>query len=167
MSVNYSEYFPFGQYYRKYIMPKVKRARVSSSTKFICALPNHEDTDPSLSILKQDGHELIKCFGCGFTGNIIKFHKTFVLQKEQRYLSTEDAIKEIASIFNIDYRIIPKESEQVGVDSDKIDYEIMKRTEKFDISDYRYKLIEGKSRGEGIVYYNTLMMIMLNEFKNG
>ena len=37
--------------------------------------------------------------------------------------------------------------------------------DSFDIGDFKYMVAEGKRQGKGIGYFNTLLMVMVNEVK--
>lgn len=166
---NYSKYFPVLDYYRKFVIPmNLKRYWIKQDKLLVC--PIHPDHDPSLGIIKtKNGGEVLHCFGCNYVAkSIINFHQDVCRIKQKRYISEEDAIYELCSIFNIDYATLPKELVSTEVDKDlKQEVELVESISKFDISDYKHFILEGKRKKKGVGYFNTLMMTMLNEVKKG
>lgn len=164
--VDYSNYFPITEYYRRVVMPLNRKYKITGGDKMIC--PLHDDHDPSLSIIpNKTGVEVCHCFGCNYWGNVIKLHKRVMQRHKGKVLSTEEVRRDLCRTFNIKYETLP--SEEAVSDDDDIRKEVAMVEaigEKFDISDFKYLIIEGKKRKKGIGYFNALMMSMINEIKN-
>lgn len=168
MSSSYSKYFPVLEYYHKFISPmNPKRYWIKQNKLMVC--PIHNDHDPSLGVIRgKDGSETVHCFGCNYVAkNIIIFHQDVVRIKQKRLISEEESLHELCEIFGVDYSSLPNELIAYSdVDKDlKREVELSEKLGKFDISDYRQLILEGKRKGKGIGYFNTLMMTMLNEVK--
>lgn len=168
MNIKYSDYFPIKDYYEKVVMPLDKKFRHTRKDKFICCL--HEDTDPSLGIVhsKSKG-EIFHCFGCNSWGTIIDLHKRVSLKYFGRRLDDELCKRELCNIFGINYNTLPKEDYCIDSCRDKdVRKELALRDSynKFTISDFKDGIIEGKMEGKGIGFFNTLLIQMLDSFKN-
>ena len=163
--MNYSKYFPVREYYRKYIIPINPNRYRDTSDKMVC--PVHDDHDPSLGIIhsKKDG-EICHCFGCNFWGNIVELHQRVNRRLFKKYLSEEEAIKDLCRIFKIDYNTLPKEVSTKDLEKGlRQEIALNEALEGFDIGDFKQMIIEGKRNKKGITYFNTLMMIAINELK--
>lgn len=168
MDVNYSEYFPLREYYEKVVMPINKRFRVTKGDKFICCL--HDDTDPSMGIIhsKKKG-EIYHCFGCNSFGTVVDLHKRVSLKYFNKMLDDDSAKRDLCRIFDIDYKTLPREDdytiENIGDKDVRKELAMREALNKFDISDFRDRFIEGKIEGKGVPYFNSLMVRMINEVK--
>lgn len=163
--MNYSKYFPIEEYYQKVVTPIDRKYRFGSSGKLLC--PVHDDKNPSMGIIREkDGKEIVHCFGCGFWGDVVQLHQRVCSRLLKKYLSADEAIRDLCSIFGVDYSIIPKETDGVSQDKDiRVEVGIQKAQEKFDISDFTYMFREGKLQKKGVPYFNTLLMTMVSEVK--
>lgn len=161
--MDYSKLFPIRDYYNKYIVPINPGRYKETATTMVC--PVHNDHDPSLGIIKSksDG-EICHCFGCNFWGNVVELHKRVNRRHFKKYLSDEEAKKELCGIFGVDYGSLPDEKgsrDKYVIQEALLDESI----NKFDISDFKYMLLDGKRKGKKINYFNTLLMVMTNEVK--
>lgn len=165
MGVVYSKYFPVHEYYEKVVVPLDPRRYRVVGDKMIC--PLHNDHDPSLGVIhKKDGNELIHCFGCNFWGNIIRLHQVISKKYKDKYLTPEDAVKDLCSIFGVDYNTIPIDNADLIEDIDtRQEAKLMQCFDTFDIGDLKYLIKKGKQQKKGIGYYNTLMIMMISELK--
>lgn len=68
--------------------------KVGNSYKTMCMLSNHDKDTPSFSIPENENY--FKCFGCGESGNLIKFVELY------ENLDNTDAIKSICNNIGID-----------------------------------------------------------------
>lgn len=164
--MDYSKVFPVEEYYRKFVVPINPRLyRISSSGKMVC--PVHNDHDPSLGIVqsKSDG-ELVHCFGCNFWGNVVDLHRRVCKRHFKRYLSEEDAKKELCNIFNMPYSLLPKEKTKSVDKGIKEEIGMLEAEDKFDISDYRELVLKGKLSKKPVAYFNMLLVNMISEVKN-
>ena len=166
MSVNYSKYFPILDYYEKIVKPINPRHFKISSDKMMC--PFHADKNPSLGIIrKKSGEEIGHCFGCHYVGDIVKIHQDITKNYMKRYIPPEESIKELCSIFGVDFNTIPIDDystiEDRGTREEAL---LMQAMEDFDIGDFRYMLQQGKRENKSIVYFNTLLMMMIDKFKD-
>lgn len=85
--------------------------------------PFHNDTNPSLSISKDK--QIFKCFVCNEAGNVFTFIQKY---KKIPYMR---AVKEVADIVGIDFKLAePKQTEVVNVKT-KVLYDILKETTNF------------------------------------
>ena len=85
--------------------------------------PFHNDTNPSLSISKDK--QIFKCFVCNEAGNVFTFIQKY---KKIPYMR---AVKEVADIVGIDFKLAePKQTEVVNVKT-KVLYDILKETTSF------------------------------------
>lgn len=155
-----SKYFSIKEYYEKVIIPiDRKRFRVASGDKMIC--PLHNDHDPSLGIIINKGKETYHCFGCNAWGDIVDLHLRISKKYFKKYLNREESLKELCKIFNVD------ETEIIGIDKtkenldEKRDGLIEENQGKFDLTDYKYLVLNGKLQKRSIGYFNALMMSMI------
>ena len=163
--MNYSKYFPVREYYEKYVIPINPNRYRMTTDKMVC--PVHNDHDPSLGIIrsKSDG-EVCHCFGCNFWGNIVELHQKINRRHFKKYLSDEEAKKDLCRIFNIDYNSLPKEVNEGTIEKGlRQEIALNQAIEGFDIGDFKYLIQEGKKNKKGLNYFNTLMMVMVNEVK--
>jgi len=92
-------------YYARYITildKKFKHGRLSGRDKVIC--PFHDDTDPSLGLIK---HKFFKnvgvyhCLGCGVAGTIVRMHQRIQKQYYGVDLTEREACESLAVLFHI------------------------------------------------------------------
>lgn len=165
MDIDYGKYFSIRDYYEKIIMPIDKKFKYPKKDMFICCL--HGDTDPSMGVVhsKKKG-EQYHCFGCNAWGNIVDLHQKVSLKYFKKNLDTEQSKRELCKIFGVDYNILPKEDDySIGNDVDKNVRRALAFKESlnnYTISDFNRDFIEGKIRGEGVSYFNTLLINMLD-----
>lgn len=165
--MDYSKYFPVREYYRKYIIPINPSRYRESSTGKMMVCPVHNDHDPSLGIvhLKKEG-EICHCFGCNYWGNVVELHQRVNRRLFKKYLSEEDAIRDLCKIFEIDYNTLPKEVSVKDLERGlRQEIALNEALEGFDIGDFKQMITEGKKKKKGIAYFNTLMMMAVNEVK--
>ncbi len=165
--MDYSEKFPIIDYYKKVVMPvDRKRFWVKSDKMMVC--PLHNDVNPSMGVIKsKNGEELYHCFGCNSWGNVVELHRRVSKKLFNRYLSEEDAVKDLCRIFNVKYvDVEPSEEDRFDVDM-KQDRAVQDAINNFDISDFREMLQAGKRDKKGVAYFNTLVMIMVDNLKGG
>ena len=164
---NYSKYFPVIEYYKKFVSPmNPKRYWVKQNKLMVC--PIHNDHDPSLGIIRdKSGSEKLHCFGCNYLAkSVVQFHQDVCRIKQRRMISEEESIRELCNLFNVDFNSLPKSLVSTDIDKDiKQQIELLDSQDKFDISDYKQLILEGKRKKKGIGYFNTLTMVMLNEVK--
>lgn len=92
-------------YYERYVKPLEKRFfeyNFYGSKTVICCF--HNDTDPSLGLINHrflSDVKIYHCFGCGTSGTVIRMHQVVQETYFKRVLTTDEACKELASLFNI------------------------------------------------------------------
>ena len=165
--MDYSRFFPILEYYEKFVIPlNPRRYRVKSEKMMVC--PLHDDHDPSMGIIhsSKDG-EIFHCFGCNRWGNVVDLHQGVCKRLLGRYVSRKEAVRELCKILNVDYdTVCASESESEESDSsEKAELALDEAISRFDISDFKELFLQGKLSGKGIGYFNSLMMIMINELK--
>lgn len=164
----YKDYFPILDYYKKIVVPiNSKRFWVKSDKMMVC--PLHDDVNPSMGIIiGKDGDEIYHCFGCNKWGNVVDLHKKVSRKFFKKYYSDEDALKDLCKIFNVPFEKVNIEINNIVEDEDvRRELALNKAIDKFDISDFREKFIEGKLQKKSIGYFNTLTMMMINALKEG
>lgn len=165
--MDYSKYFSVIDYYERFVIPlNPSRYKVKSDKMMVC--PCHNDHDPSLGIVHTKDGELVHCFGCNFWGDIVKLHQRVNKRLLKKYLSEEEALKDLCRVMGVDYNKLPKESpegEAVGSENADLrqELELEKALDRFDLQDFKHMILEGKRNKKGVAYFNTLMMIMVNE----
>lgn len=166
MSVNYAKYFPIDEYYKKVVVPINPRHFRFSGDKMMC--PFHGDKNPSLGVIrKKSGEEIGHCFGCNYVGDVVKMHQDIVKNYQKKYISMEESLKELCSLFGVDYSSIPVDNfANIDDKGTREEAMLMQAMEDFDIGDFRYMLQQGKREKKGIVYFNTLLMMMIDKFKD-
>lgn len=157
-----NECFPVDVYYRRVVIPlDRKRFRIGSGGKMVC--PLHDDHDPSLGVT--DSGKL-HCFGCGYWGNVVDLHILVMKKYKKIYMSRKEAINDLCRIFGIDKDTVDEADLDDEKSSDvKRDGMIEDMQYRFDISDFRHLLIEGKLKKRNIGYFNALMMSRIYEIK--
>lgn len=163
--MDYSKYFPILEYYEKVVIPiNPRRYRIKNEKMMVC--PLHNDHDPSLGLIPNKKEEIFHCLGCGQWGSIVDLHIRVCKRHFKKYMSEEEAVRDLCRIFGVDYNTLPKPDLNREVDKDiRQEVALAESIEKFDISDFRNLFLEGKQKKKGIGYFNTLTMIMLNEVK--
>lgn len=163
--MDYSKYFPVREYYSKYIVPINPNRYKDTSDKMVC--PVHNDHDPSLGIVKSKTvGEVCHCFGCNYWGTVVELHQKVNIRHFKKYMSEEEALKDLCRIFGVDYDKLPKEdglgSKDKGI---RQEVALSEALEEFDIGDFGYLIRKGKMEGRGLAYYNALMMTMVDRVK--
>lgn len=163
--MNYEKYFPVEEYYEKFIRPiNPRKYFIGSSGKMVC--PCHADVNPSLGIIRKPDYVLVHCFGCGFCGDIVKLHKRVMKRLFNKYMSEEDAIRDLCRLFNIDYNKLPKEKKLSDYDKEtQREIALIRAEDNFSVSDFQNLILEGKRERRGIGYYNSLLVLMINQNK--
>lgn len=164
--MKYKDYFPIVEYYKKVVEPTNRsKYRVKSDKMMVC--PLHDDVNPSMGIiLNSSGDELFHCFGCNQWGNIVDLHKKVSKRLFKRYLSEEETLKDLCRIFNVPYENVQVQENVKEYDDDiSKEVAIQKAMNRFDLSDYRRMVLDGKISRKSIGYFNTLTMMMICELK--
>lgn len=170
MDVDYGKYFPISDYYEKVLMPLNSKFRVRKNDKFVCCL--HDDNDPSLGVIySKNKGERFHCFGCNAWGNVITLHKRVSLKYFGKNIDDDLARKELCDLFGVDLMKLPSEDDIngfEGIEDKDIRKELAVKNalNRFDIYDFKDKIVEGKINGKGIAYFNTLLVMMINESKD-
>lgn len=161
--MDYKKIFPIREYYSKFIIPiDSGRFRLSSGGKMVC--PMHKDHDPSMGVIENTTGEVCHCFGCGYSADVLKLHRDIVRRYKHRRLSDEEVKKDLCRIFGIDYSALLRKEKSIEKTRDEKRIDMMENKKKeFDISDFRYAVMQGKKEGKGIGYFNALMMSMVWE----
>ena len=165
--MNYSDYFPITEYYKKVVMPIDRRYFMKGDKMMVC--PLHEDVNPSMGIVRtKEGKELYHCFGCNSWGDVVDLHQKVTKRLKKRYISKEAALKELCQLFNVDYDEVSTAEEENKADTEiRVTEEIQKRIDAFDFADFRNMITDGKLKGKGVAYFNTLMLMMIDTLKEG
>lgn len=164
--MNYNNYFPIVEYYKKVVVPiNPSRYIMKSDKMFVC--PVHNDHDPSLGLIKSKKGDTCHCFGCNFWGNVVELHQRVMKRHKKKYLSEDEAIRDLCRIFNVDYEKVPKAEGIEGIKDKSIRQEIAldESLEKFDIGDFQRLIYEGKVEGRPIGYFNALVMTMIDSLE--
>jgi DNA primase len=163
--MNYGEYFPIVDYYRKVVMPKSKKYWVKSDKKMVC--PLHDDVNPSMGIIyNSNGEENYHCFGCNQWGDVVDLHKKVSRRLYKKYLSDEEALKDLCRLFNVSYEKVDiNNSKKIEDDDIRRELAIREAQDRFDISDFQRMFTEGKMKKKSVAYFNTITMMMVNELK--
>lgn len=167
--MDYSSYFPLGEYYRRVVFPLGSRFRVSKRGMYVCCL--HDDHDPSLGILRsKKGGEVFHCFGCNAWGNVIDLHKKVSLKYFGRVLDDELCRRELCSIFGIEYSSLPALGVSSSVDntdrSIRREMALRESLDRYSVADFRADIIAGKVGGRGIDYFNSSLVRLIDSFKS-
>lgn len=96
---------------------------VKKGKNYFAICPFHDDTNPSLSISKDK--QIFKCFVCNEAGNVFTFIQKY---KKIPYMR---AVKEVADIVGIDFKLAEPRQTQVMDSKIKVLYEILKDTVLF------------------------------------
>lgn len=162
----YKDYFSILEYYKKVLIPKnPNHYKIKSDKMMVC--PLHDDVNPSMGIVVgKDGEELFHCFGCNQWGNIVELNKKVNRRVFKKYLTDKESLQELCNLFNVPFEKVDSEEQTVENDDVRIDMAIDKAIDKYDISDYKRLIVEGKLKKKGISYFNTITMMMINELKN-
>lgn len=168
MAIDFGDYFPIEEYYDKVVKPIDKRFNTSKNGKFICCL--HDDKDPSLGIIhnKSKG-EVFHCFGCNAWGTVVDLHKRVSLKYFRKSIDDNMAIRELCDLFGVDYKSLQLEEtpsfDSVADKDIRKELAMREALNRFGIDDFREGIIQGKIEGRGIPYFNSLLVMMINEMK--
>jgi len=160
--MNYNNYFPIVEYYKKVVVPiNPDRYKVKSDKMFVC--PVHNDHDPSLGLIPSKSGDTCHCFGCNFWGDVVELHQRVSRRLLKKYLSEDDAIHDLCKIFNVDYKSLPLDSNGGGLDKGlKQEVALNDAMGNFDIGDFKHLVYEGKRQKRPIGYFNALVMTMID-----
>lgn len=164
--MDYSKYFSILEYYKKVVQPtNPSHYKVKSEKMMVC--PLHADVNPSMGIIHGSaGTELYHCFGCGRWGDVVDLNIKVQRRLFRRHLNEEESLKDLCRIFGVKYESLPKASkESEKSKSAQQEQKLLEAQSKFDFSDFKTRLIQGKIEKKGIPYFNTLMMVMISELK--
>ena len=162
----YKDYFPMLTYYKNFVMPiNPRHFKIKSDKMMVC--PLHDDINPSMGIIYNgSGDEIFHCFGCNKWGSIVDLHMGVCRRLLRKYLNEEEALKDLCRIFNIPIEKVKLPDNDKKVDeSIQQELAIRKAIDRFDISDYRQMIVQGKLGKKPLAYFNTLMVMMINEIK--
>lgn len=160
--MNYNNYFPIVEYYKKVVVPiNPDRYKIKSDKMFVC--PVHNDHDPSLGLIPSKNGDTCHCFGCNFWGNVVELHQRVSRRLLKKYLSEDEAIHDLCRIFNVDYKSLPLEESGGGLDKGlKQELALSEAMDNFDIGDFKQLVYEGKKQKRPIGYFNALVMTMID-----
>ena len=161
-----STYFSIVEYYKKVVQPlNPAHYRIKSDKMMVC--PLHDDVNPSMGIIMNGkGEELYHCFGCNRWGNVVELHKAVSRRLFKKYLSDDEALKDLCRVFNVDYVLVSDSIQESEKDEDiRQEVAIREAMDRFDIADYQRMFTEGKLKKKPIAYFNTLTMMMIAEMK--
>ncbi len=164
--MNYKKYFPVEEYYRRVVIPlNPNRFHYGSGDKMVC--PLHDDHDPSLGVIETKSGEVCHCFGCGAWCDVVDLHMRVSKIYKKKYLDRDEARKDLCNIFHVKLEELPEEGDSDGKATDERREDlIVENMSKFDISDFRYRVLDGKLKKKKIGYFNALMMSMIWESKS-
>ncbi len=144
-------------YYEKVVWnlePKYKDYSLKYRRTVIC--PVHDDSDPSFGLMpnKHGDTELYHCFGCNSTGNIIDLHRKIVARYDNKKLSEEDALYELALIFQINLEddvLTELEEEPNFEDTYRSEmYRIDKAKQQYSLKDFSNDVIRMRKKSQHI-----------------
>lgn len=164
--MNYGDYFPIVEYYKRVVMPiDTQHYFLKGDKMMVC--PLHDDVNPSMGIIcSKEGKELYHCFGCNSWGDVVDLHQKVTKRLRRRYISKEVALKELCDIFGVDHKLVSKAEEESKADVEiRVSEEMLRRIDTFDFADFRNMITDGKLKRKGIPYFNTLMLMMVDTLK--
>lgn len=94
-------------YYDDYIRPinsTFGRYSFKEQNRVPCWFVEHDDKTASMGCLddkKHPGRTMYHCFGCGKAGDVVQLHAYIQKEYKNRYLSREDAARDLAKLYNI------------------------------------------------------------------
>ena len=160
---NYKDIFPIAKYYEKIVMPLDKKFRFKGD-KMLC--PLHNDKNPSMGIVKTKKGEMCHCFGCGVWCDVVDFHIRISRIYKNKILTRKEARRDLCKIFMVSEDSLPDTESLSSVTDDKRrEQDIQDKMSEFDVTDFKYKFMEGKLKKKGIGYFNALMLTMIYEMK--
>ena len=134
------------QHYKYFVAPK--------ASKF-------SRNDPSFGVIKgKDGVDRYHCFGCGVVGNFVDFYRGVEKIFNNRTLTEEQAIKEIAERNNIPLESLVVDTEQVELSREQ---QLHKFREIYTVADYERDIRKGLLMGRPIPYFNAKLLELISE----
>ena len=165
--MEYGDKFPIIDYYKKVVnQVNPRKYWVKNDKMMVC--PLHDDVNPSMGIIRgEGGKEIFHCFGCNAVGNVVDLHQRVSKRLFNKYLTEDAALRDLCRIFGEDYESVSGASKEEDIfDADiRRDVAIQKAMDNFDISDFRTRIQQGKIEKKGTAYFNTLVMIMVDQVK--
>lgn len=164
--MDFGKYFPIVRYYEKVVIPiNPRRYHVKGDKMMVC--PLHDDHDPSMGIIHSSKNgEIFHCFGCNRWGNVVELHQGVTKRLKGKYISYDEALRELCRLFGENYSAIKDMEEHEDNDKDaKQEMALEEAINKFDISDMKELFLQGKLAGKSVGYFNNLMMVMIGELK--
>lgn len=150
------------QHYKYFVAPKApkfSRYDFERSNTVVC--PFHDDNDPSFGVIKgKDGVDRYHCFGCGVVGNFVDFYRGVEKIFNNRTLTEEQAIKEIAERNNIPLESLVVDTEQVELSREQ---QLHKFREIYTVADYERDIRKGLLMGRPIPYFNAKLLELISE----
>jgi DNA primase len=135
-------------YYDRFVHSLGEKYRKSSFTKDRLVLcPFHSDVNPSMGLIKDrldKQVEIFHCFGCGASGDVVRFHRRFVFISEGRNISIDVAARELASLYGIEISEQRLEDELKSL-LHKKEVEIEKNLGKYDFRSHSANLLKLRS----------------------
>lgn len=164
-NVNYNKFFKPIDYYNKVVVPiNPVKYKVKSDKMVVC--PVHNDHDPSLGIISSDKGDLCHCFGCNFWGDVVQLHQEVSQKHFKRFMSEEEAVRDLCKIFNVNFDDVPKEGlSNIKDKGTRQEVALSEAIENFDIGDFQRLIYEGKVDKRPIGYFNAVVMTMVNSLK--
>lgn len=165
--MNYNPYFPIREYYEKVVVPiNPDRYKVKSGKMFVC--PVHNDHDPSLGLIPSKNGDICHCFGCNFWGNVVELHQKVSKKHFKKYLSEEEAVRDLCKIFRVNIEDLPVgDISDIKDKDERRELALDEAIENFDIGDFQRLIYEGKVQGRPIGYFNAVVMTMVDSCNEG
>lgn len=152
-------------YYNTYVSTLSNRLKkVANKEKAMMVCPLHDDTDPSMGVMHNKDGESFHCFGCNAWGNILDLHKKVSQSYMGKYMSNEEALKDLYRVMSVAYEgsyLLEYVSEGTLENGEEVGSRIAikQRSKQYDFSDFKADIVKGKVNGiNDIRYYNTRYM---------
>lgn len=127
---------------------------VRKGKNYFALCPFHNDNNPSMSISREK--QIYKCFVCNEAGNVFTFLQKY---KKIPYL---EAVKEVADLVGIDFKLKEKNDYTVINPKIKVLYDIMK-----DASIYYSSCLASNEKAMAYCQSRDMDLKIINEFKIG
>ncbi len=153
------------KYYKDFVAPlasKYSRYDFDRSNTVVC--PFHDDNDPSFGVIRgKDGVDHYHCFGCRVVGDFVDFYRGIQKIFKSRILTEEQAIIEIAKLYDIPLEDLEVSNEEVTLNREQL---LEKVKSKYTTSDFERDIRTGLLLSRPIAYYNAKLVKLISEEVN-
>ena len=149
-------------YYTNIVSPKANKfSRYSFERSNTVVCPFHDDNDPSLGVIHgKDGIDRYHCFGCRAVGDFIDFYQGIEKIFNNRIITEEQAISEIAKRYEIPLNELEVDLGKVELSREQ---QLNSLKHIYTVADFERDVRKGLLMERPVAYYNAKLLELISE----